>query len=202
MSFFQNTQNPKGFSGKLMVNMMNIGHSSMAEWGFKHIQIPDKCISLDAGCGGGANIKRLLKMCPDGKVFGIDYSEVSVRKSEKVNKAEITSRRCEILQGNVHDLPFNSSFFDLVTAFETVYFWGDIDQSFRQIHRVLKKNGIFMICNESDGKNNKDNKWTDIIRGMKIYTSEELEYSLKKSGFNDIKTYSDNKGWLCMVAKK
>ena len=39
MSFFQNTCKPKGLGGSLMVNMMNIGHSSMAEWGLKHIKI-------------------------------------------------------------------------------------------------------------------------------------------------------------------
>ena len=32
MSFFQNTCKPEGIGGKIMVNMMNTGHSSMAEW--------------------------------------------------------------------------------------------------------------------------------------------------------------------------
>ena len=80
MSFFQNTCKPKGLGGSLMVNMMNIGHSPMAEWGLKHIKINKNDISLDVGCGGGANIKKLLEKSPKGKVFGIDYSEVSVRK--------------------------------------------------------------------------------------------------------------------------
>ena len=39
MSFFQNTCKPEGIGGKIMVNMMNAGHSSMAEWGFTHIEI-------------------------------------------------------------------------------------------------------------------------------------------------------------------
>ena len=75
MSFFQNTCKPKGLGGSLMVNMMNIGHSPMAEWGLKHIKINKNDISLDVGCGGGANIKKLLEKSPKGKVFGIDYSE-------------------------------------------------------------------------------------------------------------------------------
>ena len=55
MSFFQNTCKPKGIGGKIMVNMMNSGHSSMAEWGFTHIEIAENNICLDIGCGGGAN---------------------------------------------------------------------------------------------------------------------------------------------------
>ena len=30
MSFFENTRKPVGFSGKIMVAMMNFGHSAMA----------------------------------------------------------------------------------------------------------------------------------------------------------------------------
>ena len=51
MSFFQNTCKPKGLGGSLMVNMMKIGHSPMAEWGLKHIKINKNDISLDVGCG-------------------------------------------------------------------------------------------------------------------------------------------------------
>lgn len=202
MSFFQNTCKPKGFGGNLMVNMMNIGHASMAEWGLKHITIQDNDISLDIGCGGGANIKKLLKKSPKGKVFGIDYSEVSVRKSKKINKFAIEKNRCEILQGSVQELPFAHETFDLATAFETIYFWPDIDQNFRQIYRVLKKGGVFMICNESNGENDKDKKWTEIIKGMKIYTSEQIRYSLEKAGFTHIETNKNNKGWLCVTAQR
>ena len=202
MSFFQNTCKPKGIGGKIMVNMMNTGHSSMAEWGFTHIEIRNNYICLDIGCGGGANVKRLLAKTPYGKVTGIDYSEISVIKSQKINKEEIENKRCEILQGNVMKLPFGNETFDIITAFETIYFWSDIDQSFSQIYRVLKKGGIFMVCNESNGENDKDKKRTEIIKGMKIYTSKEIKYSLEKAGFTHIETNKNAKGWLCVVARK
>ena len=32
MSFFENTRKPVGLGGKIMVAMMNFGHSAMAEW--------------------------------------------------------------------------------------------------------------------------------------------------------------------------
>ena len=164
MSFFQNTCKPKGIGGKIMVNMMNTGHSSMAEWGFTHIEIRNNYICLDIGCGGGANVKRLLAKTPYGKVTGIDYSEISVIKSQKINKAEIENRRCEILQGNVMKLPFGNETFDIITAFETIYFWPDINEAFKQVYRVLKGSGTFMICNESNGENSKEEKWTKIIQ--------------------------------------
>ena len=41
MSFFENTRKPVGFGGKIMVAMMNFGHSAMAEWGLRFLQ-PDR----------------------------------------------------------------------------------------------------------------------------------------------------------------
>ena len=64
MSFFENTRKPVGFGGKIMVAMMNSGHGAMADWGFRFIRISENAAVLDCGCGGGANIKKLLEKCP------------------------------------------------------------------------------------------------------------------------------------------
>ena len=202
MSFFQNTCRPQGIGGKIMVHMMNTGHSSMAEWGFAHIKIQSEDVCLDIGCGGGANIRKLLEKSPYGRVVGIDYSEISVEKSRKINKAGIESKRCEILQGDVMKLPFRGETFDVITAFETIYFWPDISEAFKKVYKILKIGGTFMICNESNGENPKDEKWTKIIQGMKIYNSEQIEKSLEDAGFRGVKVDKTKKGWICVVVKK
>lgn len=198
MSFFENTRRPEGFGGKLMVNMMNLGHGALAEWGLQHLEVPVNAAVLDCGCGGGANIKKLLEKAAQGSVKGIDYSEVSVGKARSLNAAAISSGRCEIMQANVAELPFADSSFDLVTAFETVYFWPEISDSFREVGRVLKPGGTFFICNECS----EDNKWTDIVSGMKIYTADELTQLLTQAGFSDIVMHKNDKGWLCAAARK
>ena len=144
MSFFENTRKPVGLGGKIMVAMMNLGHSPVAQWGLQFLNAAPDAKVLDCGCGGGANIKRLLKKCPQGIVKGIDYSSVSVEKSKKVNEAAITEGRCAVLQGSVADMMFADNWFDAVTAFETVYFWPDLPQCFREVYRVLKDDGVLI----------------------------------------------------------
>lgn len=78
MSFFENTRKPQGVGGRVMVSMMNIGHHALASWGLQFLSPAPDARILDCGCGGGANIKRMLKQCPQGIVKGIDYSPVSV----------------------------------------------------------------------------------------------------------------------------
>ena len=202
MSFFQNTCKPKGIGGKIMVHMMNTGHSSMAESGFTHMEIQSDNVCLDIGCGGGANVRKLLEKSPYGRVVGIAHSEISVEKSKKINKAGIESKRCEILQGDVMKLPFRGETFDVITAFETIYFWPDISEAFKKVYKILKIGGTFMICNESNGENPKDEKWTKIIQGMKFYYSEQIEKSLEDAGFRGVKVDKTKKGWICVVVKK
>ena len=201
MSFFENTRKPVGLGGKVMVSMMNLGHTPVATWGLEFLRLSPDAKVLDCGCGGGSNIKRLLKSCPRGIVKGIDYSPVSVEKARKVNHAAIAEGRCSVLQGSVADMIFADASFDAVTAFETVYFWPALPQCFREIYRVLKPGGTFLICNESNGDTDKDEKWTEIIGGMVIYKSGELKAYLEQVGFHDVQIHK-KKNWLCITARK
>lgn len=202
MSFFENTRKPAGLGGKVMVTMMNLGHRPLADWGFQFLHVGKSAAVLDCGCGGGANIRALLKRCPEGVVKGIDYSPVSVEKTRKLNGAAMQAGRCAVMQGSVMDMLFAASQFDAVTAFETVYFWPDLPQGFREVYRVLKPGGTFLICNECSGDNAQDEKWTEKVNGMTIYKDTELQDFLEQAGFHDIQIHKHPKGWLCVTAQK
>ena len=129
---FINARKPDGFLGRMMVNGMNgWSHARMAQWGLSFVDINEDATVLDVGCGGGANIARMLTLAPKGRVLGIDYSAVSVAASRKVNADAIADGRCRIQEGSVESLPYADGEFDLVTAFETVYFWPNIEDRFR-----------------------------------------------------------------------
>ena len=202
MSLGDNFRKPAGFIGKLIVAGMNSGHTRMAEWGFSHLDGKILGSGLDIGCGGGANVKRLLE-CGCEEVTGIDYSAVCVAQSTKCNKTYIERGNCRILQASVSSMPFENDTFDIATAFETVYFWPEIETAFKEVFRVLKKGAHFFICNEVDGLHKGDEKWTKRISGMKIYTSEQLSALLTSVGFTGIQTDSlFAKKYLCVTARK
>ena len=97
---------------------------------------------------------------------------------------------------------FADDWFDAVTAFETVYFWPDLLQCFREVHRVLKPGGTFLICNESSGDTDKDEKWTEIISGMTIYSGDELKTFLENAEFCNVQIHKNKIGWLCVTGQK
>lgn len=191
--FFSNCGKPQGTMGKVVVAMMNRGHAGTAAWGFSHLDLQGNEQVLDCGCGGGANLAKFLQLLPTGAVTGLDYSPVSVEKARAVNRAAIDAGRCEIVQGNVLELPFDDGRFDVVTAFETVYFWPEIARCFAEVHRVLTSGGVFMITNETTGKTGAHEKWQKLVDGMSVYTGEELEALLIGAGFARVEVDEDLK---------
>lgn len=187
MGIFDNMRKPKGKLGQIQLKSMNKEHTPVALWGLKHLNIQPNDIILDIGCGGGINIKRMADKAK--KVYGIDYSQESVKVSKQVNKNYIKEEKVEILNGNVSNLPFEDNTFDIITAFETVYFWPDLEENFKEVKRVLKPGGIFLIVMESNGSGNIPMKIAKLLINMTLYDDNQLTNILKKNNYSDITVY-------------
>lgn len=206
-----NARKPEGELGDQLLDRMNKSHESLAQWGVSHLDISKDDIILDIGCGGGVNVERFLKMT-ENKVYGLDYSEVAVEKSKKLNQKAIEEGRCEVIQGSVSELPFDDEIFDIVTGFETVYFWPDFVNDLKEVRRVLKEDGIIFICNEAIPRDG-DARQEELkeLLDMNIYSDDELDQSLRQAGFSDVIIFDksssqveskDVSGWICAIAKK
>ena len=204
VKIFSHTRKPEGFWGRMMVAGMNGGsHAAMASWGLSFATVPTEGEIIDIGCGGGGNLTRLMDRSLHAKVTGVDYSSVSVEKSRKVNADAIAKGRCKVMEASVANLPFKEDTFGMATAFETVYFWPEIEKSFAEVRRVLSPGGIFLIVNEDDGLSGNNEKWERLIDGMHTYTPDELKTLLSAAGFSDIAVHrNEYKHWLCVTAVK
>lgn len=199
-SLLQNTRKPAGKLGRIILKGMNVGHAPLAAWGLSHLDVPsnDPIQLLDIGCGGGANIAKLLQDYPHAFVTGVDYSPDSVAASCKTN-ANALEKRCEIVQGDVGALPFSTGRFHAATAFETVYFWPDIPKALSEIKRVLQPGGMFLLCCEMGDPS--DTTWTSRIDGMTIYSGESLKARMEKAGFVSTTLDQKSKSWICVTAR-
>ena len=199
-SFFENFIKPKdNFGGRFMLRSMNKGHEKLARWGRSYINIDKEYTVLDLGCGGGRNIEYFLTKAD--KVYGLDHSNTSVKMASEINKKAIDTGKCKILVGDVKNLPFEEESIDIVTAFETIYFWNDIEECFREIYRVLKNGGQFLICNEVSSKERRDVKKLLKMINFEIYKPNDLTKMLRELGFT-CQYYLDSKKQMVVIAKK
>jgi ubiquinone/menaquinone biosynthesis C-methylase UbiE len=200
---------PSGFFGRFILWDMNRHHSNLTDWGLSHIAIDKMATILDVGCGGGRTINKLALMATAGVVHGIDYSEASVAAARKTNRRLIDAGRVEIRPTSVSKLPFADNTFDLVTAIETHLFWPDLRSDFREILRVLKTGGKFLIVAEiyKGGKHLEGVRKAifdkHLAANMNLLTPDEHRGLFASAGFSDVQIFEElDKGWIRAVGKK
>lgn len=202
--YYARGRQPKGFWGNRALKAMNgKGHAALPEWVFKEVKFDENANILDIGCGGGANIKRMLAMYPQSKVTGLDLSNLALEVSTDVNIKEVTDGRCFILGGNVSQMPLAKEIFDVATAFETIYYWASLDMGATQIMRILKPGGLVVIANEMDGLSENDRVTERTVGGIRIYTIDDIKQSLEDAGFKNIDALHDEgRRFICVTARK
>ena len=195
-------EKPQGEHGPALLARMNGGHhEDLALWGLAQLDVAEAGEIVDIGCGGGANIARLLERAPHARVTGVDYSPLSVEASREHNADAIAAGRCDVLEGNASDLPFPDASFDVATAFETTYYW-DLETAFPEVRRILKPGGLFLVCNEDDGGDPEILDLAERIPSMVIYTPAALQEALEKAGFDIAAAHHvPEKGHLAIIGR-
>ena len=193
---------PHGEEGIETIQNMNENHREISEFAFENVKVGETDKIIDIGCGGGVNIEKFLKLTSEN-VDGLDYSEVSVSESIKRNQKEVDCGRCSVIQADVRDMPIDDESYNLASAFETIYFWPDICETFKEVSRIIKPNGQFMIAQGTDGNHPDDEKWLATVEGMHVYTAPELEKYLLDAGFKSVESYiKENDYIMVVIAKK
>ena len=188
--------NPSGVLGRLIGILMNRLHGNIHTWGLHNITIHENATCLDIGCGGGNTVKILTEKANHGKVYGLDHSEEMVKLSRRLNRSAVAQGVVEITQGSVSDLPYPDDYFDLITAFETIQFWPNLQRDLLEIMRVLKPSGIFLIVNRFPPE---DSKWSEFLQ---LKNAKAYQDILSTLGFQDISLDTTTKnGWIKVVAR-
>jgi ubiquinone/menaquinone biosynthesis C-methylase UbiE len=152
-------------------------------------------------------VSKLAAMAAAGKVYGIDHSAASVAFAKKLNRAGIESGRIAIEEASVSQLPFSDEMFDFVSAVETHFWWPDLQAGMREIFRVLKPGGTFVIIGEVyKGASTTMAKLVEKhapTSGIKLLSIDEHRELFTKAGYSDIQIdVRPEKGWICGLARK
>ncbi|WP_440952393.1 class I SAM-dependent methyltransferase [Methanococcoides sp. FTZ1] len=196
---------PSGEEGKKVGMDMNEHHYELWRWGLGHISIrPDSWI-LDVGCGGGRAVSILGDIVEAGKVYGIDHSPEMVELATVFNREAVERGHVTIIHSSVSELPFPDGMFDIVTAFETCYFWPDIVEDLKEVRRVLKDDGRVLIVNEMYEHASFEERNTPYneVEGMNIFSARDYRELLEAAGFSSVEIDEvPENNWITIIAIK
>jgi ubiquinone/menaquinone biosynthesis C-methylase UbiE len=202
---FRQVRKPSGWLGKRVVRAMNLGHATMTDWGLQQVTVPRNATILDVGCGGGSTVHKLAALAPEGKVVGVDYSSASVAVSRDTNAEEIEAGRVQIEQGSVAALPFPDCTFDIVTAVETHYYWPDLSVNVREVQRVLKPGGSFVLIAETYNGGPFRLFYGVVMPLLRatFLSDEEHRNLLAQASFVEVETkHLPGKNWICATGRR
>ena len=196
-----NPRRPEGEAGRAMLARMNESHAKLVAWGLAHIDFAPHDTVLDIGCGGGNTLARMAERVTEGHLVGIDYAETSVEASRTFNAGLIEAGRMEILHGSVEHLPFADGHFDAVVTVESFYFWPSPEESLKEVARVIRRGGTFLLLAEIYGRD-------DLPEGIRARvaeysltnpTPEEFERLFRAAGFSDVTmAFKDGEYWIAV----
>ncbi|WP_293989277.1 class I SAM-dependent methyltransferase [uncultured Megasphaera sp.] len=200
-----NPAKPTGEAGEQMLARMNESHAPLTAWGLSHFTWRGDEAVLDIGCGGGANLRRMSAHVTTGHLTGIDYSATSVQTSRQTNAAAIAAGKMEIYEGSVEKLPFTDGSFDKITTVESFYFWPDPPENLKEVCRVLKPGGTFLLIAEIYERPDLSPETRENIQHYHLYnpTPETFESLFRKAGFTTVKVHIEPKEkWICVEGRK
>lgn len=93
---------------------------------------------LDAGCGTGGMLRHLQKHASGLEFKGLDHCPAAVRHCHE--------RGVLVLEGSLHDMPFEGGFFNMVLSLDVLYHQAvEEARALEEMNRVLREGGWLVL---------------------------------------------------------
>ena len=103
------------------------------------LDLPKDAAVIDVGCGTGALASAAQRYCPESSlVVGVDPSEEMRTLARRAGVRDVRA-------GSFESLPFADASFDLVTSGYAIRYADDLDETARELKRILKPGGRLVL---------------------------------------------------------
>ncbi|MEO8601092.1 MAG: class I SAM-dependent methyltransferase [bacterium] len=174
---------PTGLLGLLISRVMAKETAAANEQLLSMVEFRPTDHVLEIGFGHGRTIELAAAAVPQGFVAGVDLSEDMVRGAAKRLRLLIEAQRAEVQRADSAHLPYDERRFDRAYALHTLYFWSNPAQHFREVYRVLKPGGRFVLgFMAGDDPQARANFPATVYH---FYSTDQVRGFLEEAGFGD-----------------
>jgi ubiquinone/menaquinone biosynthesis C-methylase UbiE len=168
---------PRGIPGRLVGWLFAHRDSNVRRnrWAVSLLDIRPTDRVLEVGFGPGIAIEELARHASQGRVFGVDHSDVMVRQARRRNP----DRHVELVHTSVDRLPDFGAPLDAMLAVNTIKFWGEPVERLRDLRRLLRPGGRIALVTQP--------RSPGATRETTMRSATELHELLSQAGFTQIR---------------
>ncbi len=138
---------PTGPLGRVVAQIMATRPSNVARnrWAVDQLAVGPADRVLEIGFGPGVAIEALVARVTEGYVWGVDHSDVMVRKAARRNARAIAEGRLRLTQASVADVDETLAPLDLILAVNNLGIWPDPPTQLKRLQCLLRPGGRIAI---------------------------------------------------------
>lgn len=134
---------PRGWLGYIVALVMARETTNANRIALRHLNVQRRDDVLEVGFGHGHTVREIARRIPTARIAGVDPSDVMVRVARRACRAYVD--RVDLRNGLADQLAFEDGAFDKALAVHTSYFWPQLEPGLREIRRVLRDGGRFVL---------------------------------------------------------
>jgi ubiquinone/menaquinone biosynthesis C-methylase UbiE len=173
---------PQGWFGYIVALVMARETTKANRSALEHLDVQDGDAVLEVGFGHGKTVRELARRVQTARICGVDPSDVMARVARR--KCRAFADRLDLRSGVAESLPFDDGVFDRALSVHTTYFWPHLDSGLREIRRVLRAGGRFVL-----GFRSADDELAAASLPTSVYTLhsiEEMKSALLLANFGNV----------------
>ncbi|MDP8930740.1 MAG: methyltransferase domain-containing protein [Actinomycetota bacterium] len=187
---------PRGLAGRMAGWVMAHRRSNQQRnrWVVSLLEVRPADRVLEVGFGPGLAVAELAHRATQGRVYGIDHSEVMVQRASRRNHAAIRAGHVELVHASVDRLPRFDEPLDAILAVNSVGFWADPAERLHDLRRLLRPWGRIALASQP--------RCPGATRDTTARAGQELQDLLTQAGFGQIRveTLDLNPPVVCVLA--
>ncbi len=182
------SRKPEGLLGRIIAFIMERETADQNRRALAALEIVDGDDVLELGYGHGATLESIAALTRSGSIAGVDHSEQMRDLAIGRCDASLGEGRVDLRIGDSQHLPFPDLSFSCALAVHVLYFWSDPVEHFREVHRVLRDGGRFVLA----FRDRADPEAASFPAPMYTFrAAEEVRCALVGAGFRVTQTVDD-----------
>jgi SAM-dependent methyltransferase len=188
---------PRGLFGRLLGVIWTFEHRNINDETLELLEIAPTDRVLEVGSGPGWGLSKAAQRAKQGRVTGLDVSEVMIAMARRRNRCAIRTGHVEVSLISEDDLGLRPESFDRAFSIHCIYFWKEPVQTLEQIARALRPGGRLALTFRADSVNLPARIRDETYR---FYDPAEVETMVTAAGFEDARVVVHARGGESVVS--